>query len=211
MADLLTPSVGVFLTRDTDVALGDTISADLSARANIANQSGADIFVSIHCNSADAPSAHGVETHSYPDSVQGKLLVQKLQARLVSALDLTDRGCKESNFAVVRMTNMPAALVEIAFISNTTEEALLANDEFQNKAALAIAQGICDYLGVELQTTVQEQETQADPDTVIISAGGQNFVGKLIDGQTWMPLRAVLEVLGHKVTWNDTTRTVTIE
>ena len=62
-----------------------------------------------------------------------------------------------------------------------------------------------------MQTTVAEQEAQADPDTVIISAGGQNFVGKLIDGRTWIPLRAVLEALGHKVTWDDTTRTVTIE
>ena len=211
VVNFLKPVVDVMLTRDTDKALGNTLGADLSARASIANQAKADVVVSIHCNSADASSAHGTETFSYSDSVQGKLLAQKLQTRLVSALDLTDRGCKESRFAVVRQTNMPAALVELAFISNPTEEALLENDEFQNKAAWAIAQGICDFLGVELQTTVPAQEAQADPDIVIINAGGQTFEGKLIDGKTWIPLRAVLEVLGHKVTWDETTRTVDIK
>ena len=153
VACLLQPVMGVSLTRDTDKALGDTISADLSARANMVNQGGADVFVSIHCNSADASSAHGTETHSYPNSVDGKLLAQKLQSRLVAAFGLTDRGCKESNFAVLRQTYMPAALVELAFISNPTEEALLESEEFQNKAAQAIAQGVCDFLGVELPQT----------------------------------------------------------
>jgi len=150
VAVLLQPVMSVVLTRDTDKALGANASADLTARANMANQSGADVFVSIHCNSATDPSAHGTETHCYPGSVRAKTLAQMIQKRLVPALGLTDRGVRESNFAVLRQTHMPAALVELAFISNSVEEKLLQSDEFQDKAALAISQGICDFLGVKL-------------------------------------------------------------
>ena len=150
VAVLLQPVMSVILTRDTDKALGANLSADLSTRASMANQSGADVFVSIHCNSAADERAHGTEAHNYPGCVQGKKLARCIQSRLVPALGLTDRGVKESNFAVLRQTNCPAALVELAFISNSVEEKLLQSDEFQDKAAKAIAQGICDFLGVEL-------------------------------------------------------------
>jgi len=149
-AVILQPVMSAVLTRKTDVALGVNASADLTARASMANQLLADVFVSIHCNSAADATAHGTETHCYPGSVRGKSLAQMIQKRLVPALGLTDRGVKESNFAVLRQTQMPAALVELAFISNSVEEKLLQSDEFQDKAALAIAQGICDFLGVEL-------------------------------------------------------------
>jgi len=48
-------------------------------------------------------------------------------------------------------------------------------------------------------------------DTVTIAAGGQTFTGKLIDGQTWIPLRPVLGALGHKVIWDGVARKVTVE
>ena len=157
VAVLLQPVMTVVLTRDTDKSLGANVSADLTARANVANQAGADVFVSIHCNSATDPAAHGTETHCYLGSVRGKTLAQMIQKRLVSALGLTDRGVKESNFAVLRQSKMPSALVELAFISNPTEEALLQSEDFQDRTAKAIAQGVCDFLGVELPETTPNQ------------------------------------------------------
>jgi len=203
VADILRPIMSATLTRYADICLSENLSVDLTKRAELANFSLSDVFVSIHCNAATDPAAHGTETHCYPKSVRGKTLAGMIQSRLIPALGLTNRGVKESNFAVLRQSQMPAALVELAFISNPTEEALLESEAFQDRAALAIAQGICDFLGVV--TPIQS------PDTVSIIAGGQKLAGKLIDGQTWIPLRAVLEALGHKVTWDAPTRTVTVE
>jgi len=203
VAAILQPVMSVTLTRYADIRLSENLSVDLTKRAELANSSLSDVFVSIHVNAAIGPAAHGTETHCYPGSIKGAVLAQCLQDRLVPALGLTDRGTKQSNFAVLRQSKMPAALVELAFISNLVEEKLLQSEDFQNRAALAIAHGICDFLGIA--TPVQS------PDANSIIAGGQVFSGKLIDGQTWIPLRAVLEALGHKVTWDAATRTVVVE
>jgi len=155
VSSILKSVAEVELTRYINTALADSLSADLAARAYQANAWPADVFVSIHCNSATDPSAHGTETHCYPGSSCGKSLAQMIQKRLVPALALTDRGVKESNFAVLRQSKMPAALVELSFISNPAEEKLLQSEEFQNKAAWSIASGICDFLGIQLQSVTQ--------------------------------------------------------
>jgi len=207
VAVLLQPVMTVVLTRHTDKSLGANVSADLTARANVANQAGADVFVSIHCNSATDPAAHGTETHCYPGSVKGAVLAQCLQDRLVPALGLTDRGTKESNFAVLRQSKMPAALVELAFISNSVEEKLLQSEDFQDRAALAIARGICDFLGIELPAL-----PQADPNAVRVIVCGETITGsRMIDGKAYVPVRAMADALGVKTGWDEATRTVTVE
>lgn len=138
------------LTRDTDKHFGITISADLSARAIKANQSKSKVFISIHCNSFHDQNANGTETFHHPRDLEGQKLATHIQTRLIPAIKLRDRGVKSENLAVLRETSMPAALVELAFISNPQEEILLKSPDFQKKAAKAIAQGIADYLGVEL-------------------------------------------------------------
>ena len=153
---ILRPVVEVELTRYINTALANSPSADLSARAYQANAWPADVFVSIHCNSAVDATAHGTETHCYPGSIKGAVLSQCLQDRLTPALGLTDRGTKQSNFAILRQSKMPAALVELAFISNSVEEKLLQSEDFQDKAALAISQGVCDFLGVKLPVSAEK-------------------------------------------------------
>jgi N-acetylmuramoyl-L-alanine amidase len=149
-AEYLAGPVAVRLTREGDVALGADDNSELGNRAKVANDWGADLFVSIHCNSAASPEARGTETYFYPGSEEGKKLAAALQKSLVGALKLADRGTKEANFAVLRLTECPAALVELAFISNPQEEALLADPEFQDRAARALAEGTAAYLGVQL-------------------------------------------------------------
>lgn len=150
-AGLLSPVAEVRLTRTEDRALGTDDRSDLGGRAALANEWGADCFVSIHCNGAADPSAHGTETYNYPDSGQGLELAQTIHARLVPALGLADRGVKQANFAVLRQTDCPACLVELAFISNPAEERLLESRDFQEAAAQAVAAGIADFLGACLQ------------------------------------------------------------
>lgn len=154
VADFLASAAEVRLTHKEDVPWDD--NSDLAARSAMTNEWSADCFVSIHCNSASGPEAHGTETFHYPGSEQGQALANSLQARLINALGLTDRGVKEANFAVLRQTNCPACLAELAFVSNPAEEALLVSPDFQAKAARAIAEGVVDFLGLSLPDYSQQ-------------------------------------------------------
>ena len=111
-----------------------------------ANASGADLFVSIHCNSAANPLALGTETFFHYNSVNGQKLAQCIQAELVG-LQLADRGVKCDSLYVTRYTNAVAVLVELGFLSNPDEGARLGTAEFQQQAADAICRGIDAYLG----------------------------------------------------------------
>lgn len=113
-----------------------------------ANSSDADIFVSIHCNAAEAEEANGTETWACAGSYRGSLLASCIQSQLVNALDTTDRGVKiatpgVNGLYVLTNTDMPAVLVELAFISNSGDEEILANK--QDDLARAVARGITDY------------------------------------------------------------------
>ena len=130
----------VLLTRT-----GDIETDDLAFRAELANANQADIFVSIHVNGVGNPAAHGTEVYYYPGSVQGQRLAVCIKDRLVAELKTADRGVKDANFQVLRETDCPAALVEIAFLSNEEERRLLMCYVGQLAAATAIAAGIQDY------------------------------------------------------------------
>ena len=117
----------------------------LSKICDTANTSGADIFVSIHCNASVNETAHGTETFTYSDDKQGHRLADCINRKIVESMDLTDRGVKDGDrLYVLRHTDMPAVLVELAFISNMSD-ALLLRDR-QDDFAKAIARGVTDYL-----------------------------------------------------------------
>lgn len=111
----------------------------------IANAWDADIFVSIHCNSAEAEEACGTETFAYAlDDGDGEQLATCIQNQIVNALTTVDRGVKANpKLFVLRYTAMPAVLVELGFISNEDDEDLLATR--QDDFARAIARGVTDY------------------------------------------------------------------
>lgn len=133
-------TVGYTRTTDTYVSLED--------RANKANNFGADIFVSIHCNAFEKPSAHGVETYSHIGSVKGAKLAKSIHDEVIKArLYTRNRGTKTANFYVLRKTIAPAALIELAFITNKDDAQLLKTK--QKEFALAIAKGILNYLGIK--------------------------------------------------------------
>jgi len=147
--DLLTSNgAKVILTREDE-----TTPLSLEDRSNIANSVGADVFVSIHCDSFSNPDAKGTTTFFYAPSDKYSLqerekrwlLANCLQKNLVEELKRADRGVKESNLAVLRNTKTSCALVEVAFISNPEEEALLNDSAFQQRAAKAIVKGIAEY------------------------------------------------------------------
>ena len=135
-------NVEVIYSRTTDVFL------ELSERTNLANKANADIFVSIHCNAAENINAKGVETFSYPNSSKGTALAKCIQDSILQSKVYTlDRGIKTANFAVLRQSNMPSALVELAFITNVDDSKILKDR--QDELAVAVSKGILKNLGIK--------------------------------------------------------------
>ncbi|HRO60168.1 MAG TPA: N-acetylmuramoyl-L-alanine amidase [Burkholderiaceae bacterium] len=110
----------------------------LTWRVGRARSAGADCIVSLHCNAAESPQAHGVET-LYRDH---EWVAEAVQSRLAAALELRDRGTKRRTDLAILRYERPAILVELGFISNPTERGLLLNPTFQQKAVRAIADGL---------------------------------------------------------------------
>ncbi|MDR1702263.1 MAG: N-acetylmuramoyl-L-alanine amidase [Sporomusaceae bacterium] len=140
--------VTVILTRsvDRDVSFPDSSAAEeLGARVNVANRQKADVFVSIHHDAFTNSTVGGTSTYYYKKTVYDGMLAKTLQNRMVQAGGLQNRQVHSSNFYVVKNTRMPAALVELAFISNPNEERLLNSSAFQRKMAQAIVDGIKDF------------------------------------------------------------------
>ncbi|MDQ0428354.1 N-acetylmuramoyl-L-alanine amidase [Planomicrobium stackebrandtii] len=131
--------IKVYMTRSTDVF------HTLGARVDKGVASGSNAFVSIHTNAATA-AASGSETF-YSASVgnDSKQLATFIQNRLYKAMDHPNRGVKNYGFQVLRTNPLPAALVELGFITNQYDAAKLASGTYKDRAATAIADGIQDY------------------------------------------------------------------
>ncbi|HYF77746.1 MAG TPA: N-acetylmuramoyl-L-alanine amidase, partial [Symbiobacteriaceae bacterium] len=126
-------------------ALGDELHVDLGCRADLSDEVGADAFISIHNNASGDSAVRGTETYWTPDNFnasQSQVLAGLVQEELVKTLGLRNLGVKQNIFYVTRYTDAPAVLAEIAFLSNSTEEALLRQDSFQTKTAEALFRGI---------------------------------------------------------------------
>lgn len=130
----------------------DRLRQDLQARCDVANTSGADLFVSIHNNAAGS-SASGTESYRAPNDPLGNQLADDVQDELIDAIGSTDRGVHSAKFYVIRWSNMPAVLVECGFMSNSTELSRLRSSSYQNKIANGIADGIERFAGRTVNET----------------------------------------------------------
>lgn len=131
------PDFDVMLTRTDNTFLS------LDERVEIANDSRADMFLSVHANSINRSSVGGTETFVFYNA--DKTFGSIVHKHLIETTGLTNRGLKEAGFRVIRGTKMPAALIEIAFLSNQHEEKLLNDPVFQDKVALAMYNAIREY------------------------------------------------------------------
>lgn len=119
----------------------------LAGRANFANTYGADLFISIHANAAASESAEGMEVFHFPGSDQGRQVARQILDRMLNTFHgHTNRGVKEANFAVLRLTRMPAVLVECEFLTHPDQLQFLADEDNQRKLAAAIASGVPEHL-----------------------------------------------------------------
>jgi N-acetylmuramoyl-L-alanine amidase len=143
--DLRNAGLKVIMTR-TD----DSLPA-LHDRPVFANTAAANLFVSVHNNAMpDDSGANGTETYYWGDSdgysEEAYMLAAAIQNNLVDGLGSLDRGVKTAKYVVLAETEMPAALVEVGFMTNRVEEAKLVTTGYQQAAARAIAAGVLEYL-----------------------------------------------------------------
>lgn len=136
----------VVMTRtvDRDVSYaGSSDKEELGARSGIANEHSADLFVSIHCNSSANSGVGGTSIHWYKSD--DYVLAKDLENEVLVATGRTHRGLIKDRFFVLAHTQMPAVLIETAFISNASEGALLASPEYRERIARGIAAGLRGY------------------------------------------------------------------
>ncbi|MEW6573012.1 MAG: N-acetylmuramoyl-L-alanine amidase [Bacillota bacterium] len=199
--------VEVVFTRSSDqVPWPADKNRDLAMRSDIANRAGADLFLSIHCNSAVDSGANGTETYHFQGSTQGAKAAGSIQTRLVQTLKLRDRGIKTANYYVLRKTTMPAALTELAFISNPREAELLAQPGFRMKAARAVAQAVADFFGIEFP----DEQPPAEPCLVINGRLATSVPFHITGGRTFVELRSFIAEIGGQINWDEETRTISV-
>ncbi|MEO6847559.1 MAG: N-acetylmuramoyl-L-alanine amidase [Chthoniobacterales bacterium] len=180
----------VVMTRNQDILI------PLEYRAKIANAQPNAIFVSIHFNSAPSAEAKGFEIYCVtprgsPSTEYEQLTVRDMIAEtgnhsemqsfalantiyhsMEGNLVMTDRGVKRSRFAVLRLTDIPAVLIEGGFLSNPNDIRNVASKDWREKYADAIATGIIAFKnlsekGIPPKTAIQYRQTAATPQIAI--------------------------------------------
>ncbi|HQU09036.1 MAG: hypothetical protein B7X06_01870 [Verrucomicrobia bacterium 21-51-4] len=153
----------VILTRTEDVFVG------LEARSLFSNKQKADLFISVHFNTAPTPQAHGVETFALTSCMQVSSGRSKLEAEdrksfpgnqwdpwnvllgfymqraLIQDLEAQDRGLKRARFVVLKDLACPGVLIEGGFLTNPQEAKKIQDPAYRQKIAIAIAEGVDQY------------------------------------------------------------------
>lgn len=138
----------VRLSRPTpETSLGNSNTTSLRARTTDANNWGADYFLSIHVNASENPSASGSEAFAYSRQSEGFFLGEDILAGLAAVTGLRNRGMQvRPGLYVLRKTAMPAVLIELGFLTNPGDAALM-NDR-PDLFAEGIYRGILRYLNL---------------------------------------------------------------
>ncbi|HEP1820126.1 TPA: GBS Bsp-like repeat-containing protein [Streptococcus suis] len=160
--NLLQRGINVLMTRTADYDVDFR-----TERSKMANNSEADLFVSIHFNATGAgvTTTKGIETYWYKYDpayqpkinkemhndatrlAESEILANKVQSSLIKETGAVDRGVRRDTFAVLRETAIPAILVELGFMDNPSELNVIKTDSYHTKLANALTQGIVDWYG----------------------------------------------------------------
>lgn len=155
----------VLMTRSDDTYIAK------EERAQLANLSRADAYISIHQNLYEDVTVNGVETwydgtDVARDSKRLAQLVHKYTVRRTNALERELKG--DAQFAVTTQTQMPACLIETGFLSNEEERSLLLTQEYQEELAAGIAEGIELYFHPKtMYLTFDDGPSAANTDAVL--------------------------------------------
>ncbi|NLY92134.1 MAG: hypothetical protein GX081_11100 [Firmicutes bacterium] len=151
--------VYVIMTRERDIDYSQMPEAgaltkkrrDLLYRVRMANESKADLLLSIHVNSFPQSIWSGAQCFYDSKTPGSKALAEAIQESLVTRLGPNRRKAKSVDYLILKATTMPSVTVEVGFISNPREEELLADPEYREKLAEAIFYGTAAYLTEQAQ------------------------------------------------------------
>ena len=145
----------VILTRSDENAIYDVDSktlkqkkiSDIHNRVKVGNESSADIFVSIHLNKIPQQQYYGWQTFYKEGNEQSMNLAKSIQSNLNDSIQKENKrvAMKIDNIYIVKHVEIPTSIVECGFLSNPEEEKLLLEDDYQNRLAWGIYNGIMDY------------------------------------------------------------------
>ena len=145
----------VVMTRQEDQGLYDETSRnmktqDMQKRLSMIEEYHPDLSVSIHQNSYQDPAVYGPQVFYYEDSPEGEKLAGCIQEELNTQLEIKKPRVPKGNTSYYLLKRSPGVLniVECGFLTNPSEAALLQTEEYQEKVARAIAEGICRYLSI---------------------------------------------------------------
>jgi N-acetylmuramoyl-L-alanine amidase len=136
----------VIMTRTTDSSVASpwaNAAGELQARVDVAAAHDADVFVSLHSNAHPKPETAGAISF-YPAGRPNEL-ARAIQAGLTGEVGMVDKGVRPANFYVLRNSDIPAALIEMGFLTNQAEAARLADGSYQNQVAEGICKGLLGY------------------------------------------------------------------
>ena len=137
------------LSRSTpEEILGTSNATSLAERVRLANEWPADYFISIHCNANVNPAVNGTEVYVYQENTQAYWLAQHVLAGIVARVGTRDNGVRiRPSLYVLRRTQMPSILVELAYLTNASDAMKLENDPFG--FAQGIYNGLLSYFDFE--------------------------------------------------------------
>lgn len=196
--------IEVVYTRTND----STVS--LEERAAIANRAGADFFLSVHADaSPNSPATRGHHVIASLRRDNSKVFATSILSSLFSAtgrkahsLGVWTRpytaGSQVDYYGVLRYTKMPANIVEVGFLTNPLDAALLKTNPALLKLALGLGLGILAAFNI--------------PALARLNVDGEDYglPLKIIDGVSYAPVRSTFEALGYNVGWSDAANAVTI-
>jgi N-acetylmuramoyl-L-alanine amidase len=131
---------------DARLTRTDDVFVELEERAALANRARADLFVSLHADSAENREARGFTVYVRRSASDGSRGVARAIERSLVEGGIESRGVREAGFRVLVRTRCPAVLVELGYLSNYGEAALLRSREYRDLLARRIAAGIFDWL-----------------------------------------------------------------
>lgn len=145
----------VVLTRSDENGIYDLASktlrekkvSDIKNRVKIGNESSADAFISIHLNKIEQSQYYGWQTFFKTNNEKSEQLAKSIQQELNSSIQRENKreALKITGKYIIEHVEIPITIVECGFLSNPKEAELLQQDEYQNKLAWGIYNGIMDY------------------------------------------------------------------
>ncbi len=151
-AELEQQGARVILTRDGAYDLASDGASnrkreDMKKRVEIINEEPTDVFISIHLNAYPNVSIHGAHTFYRKKDESSKVLANIIQKKL-NALTGDEKESKVGDYYILNETNRPGVLVECGFLSNENERTKLMQEEYQQRLADVLCEGVMEYLSV---------------------------------------------------------------